>query len=86
VWGTALRKCLQTYDDANFCFLFWCGELNPESLCKHFRFTLYIPLDDVNITNRCNVCLQHRMILHVQDKASVKSLHNKYCVKNGNNK
>jgi len=61
------------------------------SLFKHFRYTLCIPLDDVNITNR-----QQRTILCIQDKvqlwkhlykgASVKSLHNKYCVKNDNNK
>lgn len=62
----------------------------------HSCYTLYVPLDDVNITNRCDVCLQQSTLLHIQDKvqlrkhlckgASVKSLHNKYCVKNYNNK
>ena len=75
-----------------FLVLVW--GTHPWSLFKHFRYTLYIPLDDVNITNRCDVCLQQRTILRIQDAvqlwkhlykgASVKSLHNKYYVKNDN--
>jgi len=74
-----------TYTVLKKCRLFF----NYTARCS--CYTLYVPLDDVNITNRCDVCLQQRTLLHIQDKvqlrkhlckgASVKSLRNKYCVK-----